>query len=265
MQLGFIGTGRMGQPMVRRLVAAGHRVRALGRTAETRRALTELGAEAVTFPAAVAIDADAVIVCVFTDEQVRAVCLDTPLLAAMSPGAALAVHTTGSPHTVEAVAAEAVCRGVEVLDVPVSGGPHDIAAGHLTLFAGGTDAGFARIRPALIAYGEPILHVGPLGAGQRVKLVNNVLFAAQIGLVAESVRLAAELGVEEGALLAALPYASGASRALSSIAARGSVAEFADSVGVFVRKDVAVARALAADLGADLGSLGPAIAAADRR
>lgn len=265
MRIGFVGAGRMGRPMIGRLVAAGHEVSALGRTADARRAITELGAQAVPFPAATGTRADAVIICVFTDEQVRAVCLDTPLLETMPPGSVLAVHTTGSPRTVEAVAAVADSHDIEVLDVPVSGGPHDIAAGQLTLFGGGDAAALERIRPALESYGDPILHLGPLGSGQRVKLVNNVLFAAQIGLVAESVRLATQLGVEESALLSALPHASSAGRALSSVAGKGSVAAFAESVGEFLRKDVSVARNLAFELHADLGPLAAAIDAADYR
>lgn len=263
MRIGFVGAGRMGRPMVARLVGAGHEVNALGRNADARRDLTDLGAQAVPFAAATGARADAVIICVFTDAQVRAVCLDTPLLETMPPGSVLAVHTTGSPNTVEDIAAVANSHDIEVLDLPVSGGPHDIAAGQLTLFAGGDAAAFERIEPALAAYGDPILHLGPLGSGQRIKLVNNVLFAAQIGLVAESVRLARQLGVAESALLSALPHASSAGRALGSVAAKGSVAAFAESVGEFLRKDVSVVRNLAAELHADLGPLATAIDAAD--
>jgi 3-hydroxyisobutyrate dehydrogenase-like beta-hydroxyacid dehydrogenase len=223
---------------VDRLAGAGHEVRALGRSDEARHILTGIGAQAVFSPADAGEHADAVIVCVFTDEQVRAVCLETPLLAAMPPGAVLAVHTTGSPHTAEAIAAEAVSHDIRVLDIPVSGGPHDIAAGRLTVFAGGPTEALERIRPALAAYADPIVHVGALGSGQRVKLVNNVLFAVQIGLVAESVRLAAQLDIDETTLLSALPHASGNSRALAGVAAKGSVTAFADSVGAFIRKDV---------------------------
>ncbi|WP_216893058.1 NAD(P)-dependent oxidoreductase [Nocardia alni] len=258
MRIGFVGAGRMGRPMVQRLVGAGHTVRAVGRSDETRLAVAELGAEAIQL-AAVGTDADAVVICVFTDEQVREVCLDSPLLTTLPAGAVILIHTTGSPHTAENVAAQAGPRGIHVVDAAVSGGPHDIAAGHLTVFVGGTDEAVTRARPVLEAYADPILPVGTIGAGQRVKLVNNALFAAQIGLVAESVRLATELGIDEPTLLTALPHASSASRALSGVAARGSVTEFATSVGEFLRKDVAAARALATELEADLGVLSPAI------
>ena len=126
-------------------------------------------------------------VCVFTDDQVREVAPD--LIAAMPRGSVLVLHTTGSPRTAESLAADAAAHGVDVVDAPVSGGPHDIAAGRVTLWVGGTDEALERARPALSAYGDPVLHVGPIGSGQKVKLVNNTLFAAQIGLVAEAARL----------------------------------------------------------------------------
>ncbi|RDI56075.1 3-hydroxyisobutyrate dehydrogenase-like beta-hydroxyacid dehydrogenase [Nocardia mexicana] len=264
MRIGFIGAGRMGRPMARRLVGAGHTVRAVGRSAETRDALAEFGAEPAETVAGAVRDAEAAVVCVFTDEQVREVCLSGPLLQSLPRGATLIVHTTGSPGTIADVAAAAEPRGVEVVDAPVSGGPHNIAAGDLTVFVGGVETAAADARKVLSAYADPILHVGPLGTGQRVKLVNNALFAAQIGLVTDAVRLGNQLGVPESTLLAALPHASSSSRALTSIAHKGTVESFRTSVGDFLRKDVTVARDLATDLGADLGILHAAIATALR-
>lgn len=272
MKVGFIGAGRMGRPMVARLAEAGHDVRVLGRTDERRRDLERLGARAVSDVAEAAAQADVVLVCVFTDEQVRQVCLDGPLLSTMRPGSTLAVHTTASPRTIEAIATRAArAGGVGVVDAPVSGGPHDIAAGRLTLFVGGAEETVARVRTVLGCYGDPVLHVGPLGTGQKVKLVNNALFAGHIGLLAGSIRLGERLGVPESTLLDALPHGSAASRVLDVVAARGSIASFVQVAGEFVGKDVAVARGIAADLGSDLGVLddvidvvGPVLHAARR-
>jgi 2-hydroxy-3-oxopropionate reductase len=173
----------------------------------------------------------------------------------------LVVHTTASPKTIEAIAARS--DDVDVVDAPVSGGPHDIAAGKLTLFVGGADDAVARVRPVLGCYGDPVLHVGPSGAGQKVKLVNNALFAGQIGLLAESVRLGERLGVPESTLLSALPHGSATSRVLSLVATRESVASFIEMTGEFVGKDVAVVRGIAEQLGADLGVLDDVINAID--
>ncbi|WP_024804552.1 NAD(P)-dependent oxidoreductase [Nocardia sp. BMG51109] len=259
MRIGFVGAGRMGRPMIERLVRAGHTVRAVGRSAETRSALGEIGAEPVESVGAAATGAMAFVVCVFTDDQVREICLDGPLLTGLPRGAVLVVHTTGSPDTTTEIAAAARSYGVEVVDAPVSGGPHNIAAGELTVFAGGTEEAVGRARKALSAYADPILHVGPPGSGQRVKLVNNALFAAQIGLVADAVRFGTQLGLDESALLTALPHASSSGRALTSIASKGAVDAFRASVGEFLTKDVTVARRLATELDADLGILNTAI------
>jgi 2-hydroxy-3-oxopropionate reductase len=253
--------------MVVRLVDAGHDVAVLGRSAEKRSAIAQLGANAVADLAELTAPADAVVVCVFTDEQVRQVCLDPSdggLLATMSPGSALVVHTTGSPRTIETIAVRAAPHDVDVVDAPVSGGPHNAAAGALTLFVGGADEAVARVRPVLGCYGDPVLHVGPLGAGQKVKLLNNALFAAHIGLLSGAVKLGAQLGVPESTLLTALRHGSAASCVLDIVAAGGSVASFVDTAGEFVGKDIAVVRSIAAELGSDLGVLDDVIGAAIR-
>ncbi|GAA5056862.1 3-hydroxyisobutyrate dehydrogenase-like beta-hydroxyacid dehydrogenase [Thermocatellispora tengchongensis] len=258
MRVGFAGAGRIGRPMVRRLLAAGHAVRVFARTDAARRALAGDGAEVVPALTGIAGGADAVVVCVHTDEQVRQVCLDGGVVAALPAGAVLVVHTTGSPRTAEELARAAAERDALVVDAPVSGGPHDVEAGRVTLFAGGAGAAMARAMPVLTAYGDPVLHVGPEGAGQRVKLINNAVFAANIGLLAHAVELAAHLGLEETAVIQALQHGSGASRALAGIGAHGTVAGFARAVGEFVGKDVAIVRDVACELGGDLGPLGAA-------
>jgi len=265
MRLGFIGTGRMGHPMARKLIEAGHEVRALARSEDKRAALAADGAHPVAAVPEAADGADAVLVCVFTDEQVQEVCLSSGLLEAMPKGATLVIHTTGSPRTAESIAARATPFGIEIIDAPVSGGPHDIPAARLTLFAGGTPVAVEQVRPALASYADPILHVGPLGAGQRVKLINNALFAAHLGLLTSAVDLATQLGVPEPVLLDALPHGSAASRALTAVASRGSVAAFTKTVGDFLTKDIEVARKTAATLGTTLGSLDPFITAATPR
>lgn len=253
MEIGFVGAGRMGAPMVGRLVQAGHQVRVLARSAEKRSAITELGAEPVADPALVATGAQAVVVCVFTDEQVQQVCGE--LAPVMAPDALLILHTTGSPRTAQRIAEEH--PHLRVLDAPVSGGPHDIAAGHVTLFVGGPTDTVTTAHPILGCYGDPVLHVGPLGGGQTVKLINNAMFAAQIGVVAEGARIGKSLGVTEADLFAALKHGSSASKVLDMVARAGSADGFIAAVGEFVGKDVAVVRGTATGLGTDLGLLDP--------
>ena len=229
MRLGFVGAGRMGRPMVARLVAAGHEVRVLGRSD------------------VVAPEEDAVVICVLTDQQVRDVAAGLP------KGTTVVVHTTCSPSTV----AHLEGQGLDVVDAPVSGGPPDVEAGRITLFVGGAEAAVERVRPVLGAYGDPVLHVGAAGAGQRVKLINNALFAAQLGLLVDAAALATQWTVDEAVLLNALRHGSSAGRALLGASSRGSATTFTRSIADFLAKDLAVVRAE----GADLGCLAPAMAA----
>jgi 3-hydroxyisobutyrate dehydrogenase len=257
MKIGFVGPGRMGRPMVDRLAAAGHEVTVLIRRPPARAAAEADGLSCAATVARTVHDADVVFVVVLTDEQVRAVCLGPEgALTAMRPGATLVQHTTSHPATAGLLAGAGADRGIGVLDAALSGGPHDIAAGRLTLWVGGDEALLDRIRPLLDTYASPVMHVGGLGDGQRVKLVNNALFVAQVGLAIDAVRLAGSLGIEEPAILAALRHGSGASRGLGVVAGAGSVDAVAGRIGALMGKDVAVVREVARGAGADLGIIG---------
>ena len=108
----------------------------------------------------------------------------------------------------------------------------------------------------LDTYASPVMFVGPAGHGQRVKLVNNALFVAQVGLAVDAVRLAGSLGIEEQTILAAVQHGSGASRALSVVAGGGSVDAVAERLADLMLKDVTVVREAAQSAGADLGIIG---------
>jgi 3-hydroxyisobutyrate dehydrogenase-like beta-hydroxyacid dehydrogenase len=248
--VGFVGAGRIGRPMVERLLTAGHRVRVSGRSGQ---ALAALGAQPVAEPAAVARSAQVVCVCVHNDPQVQDVLWERGLADAMEPGSALVLHTTGSPATTARLTEHLRERDVEVVDAPVSGTPADVAAGEITLFVGATRAGYSRVEPVLNVYAAPVLHLGEPGDGQRVKLINNALFTANIGLLAQAVRTGAGLGINEQSLLDALRHGSGSSYALLRIREAEGVAAFADQVGEFVGKDVGVVRSVAAESGVTLG------------
>ncbi|MEU6198602.1 NAD(P)-dependent oxidoreductase [Streptomyces sp. NPDC047061] len=261
MKIGFIGPGRMGRPMIDRLVEAGHDVTVHARRSRTRSAVQADGLTAADTVPATVEGADAVFVAVLTDQQVRATCLGVDgAIAAMAPGTTLVQHTTCDPGTLAALAEAGATRGVDVLDAALSGGPHDIRAGSLTLWVGGDEAVLHRVRPLLESYASPVLHVGAPGDGQRVKLVNNALFVAQVGLVVDAVRIAASLGVPEPTILAALGHGSGASRALAVVARGGSVDSVADRLADLMRKDVGVVREVADRAGADLGVIGAVLA-----
>lgn len=252
MRVGFVGAGRMGSPMVERLVRAGHDVVVLGRTDEKRSAAVRLGAHAVRDIAGVADGADAVVVSRVHRLPGRRAVSGRRAGGGHVPGAALVLHTTGSPATARSIATR--FAHVDVIDAPLSGGPHDIAAGHVTVFTGGSDDAMTRVAPLLGAYADPIVHAGATGAGSWSSSSTTRSSQRRSGSWPR-VRLGNRLGVEEGRLLQALTHGSAQSRVLSLIAAAGSADAFIAGVGEFLGKDVAVVRATVAELGGDLSGL----------
>ncbi len=260
MRVGFVGTGEMGIEIVRRLSSAGFAPFVVDRHGRFASELTEAGIRCSSSTIEVSRESDVVYICVPTNKQPRECVLGEPaVISALPPGRVNIGHTPCDPLTLESIAREAAMKGIRVVDAALSGGPRDIAAGQLTLFIGATDEDFAEVRPLLESYAGVIVPAGPVGYGQRVKLINNALFTAHIGLAADALRLGHAIGVSEQVLLAALPHASGNSRAVQMIAASGSLEQSAAAAGRFVAKDVRVVKEVAGRLGADLGVLGQVI------
>jgi 3-hydroxyisobutyrate dehydrogenase len=257
MRVGIVGLGAMGMPMLERLRAASLPVAFHARRTEVRERATALGATDAGSPVALARDSDVLIVCVYADDEVRALCLGPDgLVAAMGAGAVLVNHTTGSPTTARLLSEAGAPGGVDVLDAALSGGPADVARGTLTLLVGGSQEVLDRARPALASYSDPILHVGDLGDGQRVKLLNNALLGANLALAVEVERLAGRLGVDPAITLDAITHCSGDTRVLRMATAIGSASALQEQAGRFVRKDVTMVIDVARELGIDLGLLG---------
>jgi 3-hydroxyisobutyrate dehydrogenase-like beta-hydroxyacid dehydrogenase len=130
---------------------------------------------------------------------------------------------------------------LHVLDAPVSGGGHKAAAGELLVMAGGPADVVARCRPIFETYGDPVLHVGPLGAGQEVKVLNNTVFTAQLGLAAEAFELAGARKLDKQAVAAILAAGSGRSYAADVVAGGGfDLDGLAAVAGELLAKDVGI-------------------------
>ncbi|MDQ2627277.1 MAG: NAD(P)-dependent oxidoreductase [Actinomycetota bacterium] len=253
--VGFIGAGKMGEPMVLRLIDAGFSVQVYARRPEVRERLAAAGAVPVESVAAVAAESDLVISCLFSDAQLLEIATGPDgLLANAKPGTVVVSHTTGTVSTLTDLL-EQFPAGPVLVDAPVSGGAHDIAAGKLTVLLGGPEEAVARARPVLAAYADPIITTGGLGTALNLKLINNVLFASNAQLVAAAVELAKNLGVPETSLFSALEHCSGGSRAAGYVQSAGGVASFGKVVAPFMRKDVAACIEAAADRGVELGQL----------
>lgn len=252
--VGFVGAGQMGEPMVLRLIAAGCRVQVYARRPEVRERLAAAGAVPVDSVAEVARDAGVVISCLFSDAQLLEVAGGADgLLANVAPGTVVVSHTTGNVSTLTDLTAK--FPDPVLVDAPVSGGAHDIEAGTLTVLLGGPDDAVARVRPVLAAYADPVITTGELGTALNLKLINNVLFAANAQLAAAAVALGKSLGVRDTSLFEALSQCSGGSRAAGYVQSAGGVDSFAKVVAPFMRKDVAACIEAAADRGVELGLL----------
>lgn len=257
MRIALIGAGRMGGPILDRLIGAGYHVTVLLRRPEKEFPSSSEGLESSTSLPETVSKADVVICAVLSDAQVRSVCLGRDgAIAAMKPGAALIQHTTCDPGTLRLIEEEARARDVRVLDAALSGGPHDIALGRLTLWVAGDAKDLDELRPVLQTYASPIQFVGPLGNGQRIKLVNNALFVAHLALAVDAVRLTGELGLDESEALTALQMGSGASRALNVLGSSGSVDALAGGIERLMAKDMTSFRQAALSEGVELGLIG---------
>jgi 3-hydroxyisobutyrate dehydrogenase-like beta-hydroxyacid dehydrogenase len=255
--VGFVGAGQMGGPMVERLIAAGLKVHLFARRAQVRERFAGLGAVVEESVPAVARSAGTLIVCPFNEEQLQQIAGGPDgLIASAAAGTVVVQHATVSVAAVSGLAAAGAARGVELLDAPVSGTAKAILAGQLTVLVGGEPAARDRAEPALRAYCSNIIPTGGVGTATKVKLVNNLLFAAHVQTAGEALRLGESLGIKPGDLLAALAKCSGNSFALDVMRQRGDPGQFAEGVAHFMRKDVAVVERLAGELGLATGLLG---------
>jgi 3-hydroxyisobutyrate dehydrogenase-like beta-hydroxyacid dehydrogenase len=262
MRVGWIGLGMMGLAMARGAARGGHDVIGLTRGRAEHRALLDDGGRLSTELRAVAGHAEALCINVFDDSQLRQLLYADGLLAALHPGTLLVVHTTGDPGLVRALAGE-VPAGVEVIDGAFSGTPEQAVAGTLTVMAGGSAGAVERVRPLFDCYAAFVRHVGPTGAGMQLKLINNLLFAAQVRLAEDGFRLAQASGFDAEAVAEVLGRCSAASRALAIIGEGGRIAANVERMQFYTRKDVAVAVDIARAAGIDLGLVGEVAAGGD--
>lgn len=199
--VGFIGAGLMGTPMIRRLLAAGHKVLVWGRSAERLAAVLEDGAVLADGPADLARGCDVVMLCVSDTDAVEHVVFGANGLAAGLHAESVVLDFSSiQPEATRRFAARIAPTGASWVDAPVSGGPPGARAGTLTVTAGGESDAVERVRPIVAHLAGRLTHMGPVGAGQTTKLVNQVIVGSSFATLAEAVRLAAAAGVDAGRL-----------------------------------------------------------------
>ena len=251
-----IGLGNMGMAMLKRLIASGHRPRGWDLDPAKREAARQAGAEIAADLAASL--AEITLFSLPHDAAVAAVLQEA--LPALQPGAVIIDTSTLSPRAVRGFAEQAAAQGVSYLDAPVSGGPAGTAAGSMAMMVGGDAAALERATPILQHLTARLLHIGPSGAGQVAKLVNNLLVASHLVTAGEALRLGAAAGVAPEALLPVLNGASGRSAVTEVNWPRWIIPGTFDSgfSAGLMRKDVGLALALARELGVPLEATGRA-------
>ncbi|MCB0044850.1 MAG: NAD(P)-dependent oxidoreductase [Caldilineaceae bacterium] len=196
-RIGFIGLGIMGQGMARNLLRAGFPVRVWNRTAARMEPLLEAGAEAGESPAHVAARCDIIVVCVSDTPDVEAVILgENGIINGAQAGSLVIDCSTISPQVTKEISARLAEKGVAMLDAPISGGSEGAVKGTLSIMIGGAEADFNRAMPIFQAMGKTITHVGDTGAGQTVKLVNQVLVVGNCLSMCEALLFAQAGGVD---------------------------------------------------------------------
>lgn len=250
---GYIGAGKMGGPMIERLLAAGIEVTLWGRTAEKLRRYEAAGARIAATPAALCRHIDVVITCVSDTEAVRSIVFGPDGIAAGGEtGKALVDMSTISPiETVEMAAQLKAQAGMEWIDAPVSGGQTGAVNGTLAVMAGGPAEAIERIRPLLAPLSRSVTRVGDVGAGQKSKLINQTFVSTILVLLAESLNLAEKMGVDAQMIPEALRGGHGDSTLLQQIWPRMAARDYAVTGTLdTLMKDMAMVRKLAFDAAA---------------
>jgi len=262
MRVGFIGLGSQGAPMARRIIESGFDTTLWARRSATLEPFADTAAAIATSPAALGARSDLVCLCVVSDADVREVVTGRDgVLTGMKPGGIIAVHSTVHPSTCRELAQRAAAQGISLIDAPVSGGGAAAAEQHLLVMTGGPAEVVERCRPVLSTYADPLVHLGEVGAGQLTKLLNNLLFTANLATAKSLLDLGRALGIDTTRLGEVVAHGSGNSYALGSLTLLGGSLEVLTGLaGELLRKDVS----LIADLTTAAGvSTGPVLHAAD--
>ncbi len=216
-KIGFIGLGKMGLPMVKNLLAAGHEIKAFDLLPENVVAAEEAGAAAAGSIADAAKAVDTVISMVPEGKHVRAVYEgDQGVFANADPGTLLIDSSTIDVATSRVVSRQAVEAGFDMVDAPVSGGVGGAVAGTLTFMVGGSEEAFERANPLLEIMGGKIIHTGGPGNGEAAKICNNMLLAISMIGTSEAFALGRRLGLDDQTLFDVSSVSSGANWSLTT-------------------------------------------------
>jgi 3-hydroxyisobutyrate dehydrogenase len=202
-KVAFLGLGVMGYPMARHLKTKGHEVTVYNRTfAKAEKWVSEHGGRAAKTPREAAEGQEIVFACVGNDEDLRSVTTGPDgAFAGMEKGALFVDHTTASAEVARELYAAAKDKGFGFVDAPVSGGQAGAENGVLTVMCGGDEADFARAEPVIMSFARACKRLGPSGAGQLTKMVNQICIAGLVQALSEGVHFARKAGLDVEAVI----------------------------------------------------------------
>lgn len=253
--LAFIGLGTMGYPMAGHLARKGFAVTVFNRTMSKADAwCAEFGGTSAASPAEAASNADVVMTCVGNDADLRAVVLGAEgVRDGLRQGALLVDHSTVSAEVSRELAHQLATASFRFVDAPVSGGQQGAQNGQLTIMCGGNDHDFEQASAIISAYARAITHMGPVGAGQLTKMVNQICVAGLVQALSEGMHFAEQAGLDVQKVIDAISQGAASSWQMVNRHKTMIAAEYKHGFAVdWMRKDLAICQAEARHLGASL-------------
>ena len=254
MKVAFIGMGTMGGPMAQNILKASHEVTVHNRTREREEPLEQAGAQRAASPQEAAVGAEIIVICVSDTPDVEGIILgESGVIHGAQPGTIVVDMSTISPIATRRIADALKEKRIKMLDAPVSGGSEGAQNGTLTIMVGGEAADLEKVMPVLEAMGKTITHVGPTGAGQITKAINQIIISGTYLTVAEGLTLGLKAGLDMPKIVKALSGGAASSWVLSNRA--NNVINNDYPLGFRVKlhyKDLRIALDTARELGVNL-------------
>lgn len=258
LQVGWIGLGSQGGPMARVLAGSGVPVRLWARNDKTLDGFSDTPATTASSSLDLLTGCDVVVLVVRDDDDVKSVLFGAwqpgeageagslPPIASMKPGSVVVIHSTVHPDTIREIERVAAEHGVGVVDAPVSGGGHAAEDKSLLVMTAGDPEVVAKVRPLFEQYSSCIPYLGPAGAAQSAKIINNFLLTANMGVAESAFEIARQLGVDAENLKVVLTNGSGRSYGVNMVGgANWDLAPAAGTAGPLLQKDARLLVALA--------------------
>ena len=240
-KIGFIGIGSQGAPMAHRIKAAGMDLTVWARRPEALEAYIAQGCTTAPSVTELGSSCDHIGICVVTDADVFQI--TDQLIPAMKQGSRIAIHSTILPESCARLEAQCAARGIGLIDGPVSGGSPAAKEGTLTVMCGGSAQVFEACKPVFETFGKLIVLLGPIGAGQNAKLINNATMAANMGIAHAALAVGAALAIDRAALAELIEASSGRSYGFELYARLPSPAAFSIG-GPLLVKDMKLLQAI---------------------